>query len=313
MEATKKTFGKKLKKDAKRNWVLYLMILPVIVYFVIFNYIPMAGIAMAFQEVNIAKGIFGGEWIGWKNFETYFSGVYFNRTMLNTLIFSILGTVFTFPAPIILALMLHGVASKGYKRVIQTLSYLPYFISLVVVCGLIKEFVGPEGFIGEFFIKSGLIAEDTSLLLYKQYFRPIIIISDIWQGTGFSSIIYVAALSSIDPTLYEAAAIDGAERSAKLFHITLPSILPMIMMMLTLRMGSLLNVGFDKIVALYNAETREVGETIGSYVYQMSFGSGANANYGLSTAVGLFNSAASLILLFISNWLSKKFTSYGLI
>lgn len=310
----KKPFGKRLKRDMRKNWVLYLMFVPVLIFFAIFSYAPMVGIVMAFQEVNIAKGIFGGTWIGFKNFTDYFTNIYFSRTLLNTIVFSLLQTVFVFPSSIVLALMLHGVHHKIFKRSIQTISYMPYFISTVVVCGLIKNFLGPDGFIGELFIKMGLIQEDTSVLIYPKFFRGTIIISDIWQQIGFSSIIYVAALSGIDKGLYEASDIDGAGRFSKLFHITLPGILPMIMMMLVLRMGSLLSVGIDKIVALYNAETRVVGETIGSFVYNMSFGmGGSNASYGLSTAVGLFNSLASLILLIISNTLSKKLTSYGLV
>ena len=309
-----KPFRQRLQMDAKQNWPLYLMALPVIVFFIIFSYIPMAGIVMAFQNVNISKGIFGGEWIGIKNFTDYFTNIYFSRTMVNTLIFSFLQIIFVFPSSIVLALMLNGVAHKIFKRTVQTIYYMPFFISTVVVCGLIKSFLDPTGFIGSAFANWGWIDADTSVLIYPKYFRAIIIITDIWQGIGFGSIIYVAALSSIDKTLYEAADIDGAGRWTKLWYITLPSILPMIMLMLILKIGSLLSVGIDKIVALYNAETRPVAETISSYVYNMSFGmNGSNANYGLSTAVGLFQSVASLILLGISNWLGKKFTGYGLV
>ena len=309
---TKSTFFGKLKRDAQKNKMLYLLILPVIVYFVLFSYLPMAGIALAFQNYQLGNGFFESEFVGFAHFIRFFQDPYFLRTIRNTLIYGLWGLIFSFPAPIIFALLLNSVKNKFFKRSIQTCAYMPYFISLVVVCGLIKSFCDPYGFIGSWFGKMGWIGEDMSVLGDKRYFRAIIIISDIWQGLGFGSIIYVASLSSIDPSLYEAADLDGAGRCAKLFNITLPSILPTIMMMLTLRMGMILSIGYDKIVVLYSGETWEVGETIGSYVYRLGFTSNS-PEYSYTTAIGLFNSVATLILLVLSNKLNKKVTSYGLI
>lgn len=307
----KKTLRQRLKRDAQKNWPLYLLILPVLVYFVIFSYLPMVGISLAFQNYRLGNGFFESEWAGFAHFIRFFKDPYFLRTIRNTLLYGLWGILFTFPAPIIFALLLNAVHNKIFKRTIQTCAYMPYFISLIVVCGLIKSFCDPYGFIGSFFGEMGWVAEDMSVLGDKRYFRAIIILSDIWQGLGFGSIIYVAALSSVDAALYEAAELDGAGRAAKLFHITIPSILSTIMMMLTLRMGMILSVGYDKIVVLYSGETWEVGETIGSYVYRLGFASDA-PEYSYTTAIGLFNSVATLILLVISNKLNKKVTSYGL-
>ncbi len=311
-EQAKISFGKRLKRDAKKNWQLYLLMLPVLAYFVVFSYLPMVGITFAFQNYRLGDAFFESEWVGFEHFVRFFRDPYFLRTIKNTLLYSLWGLLFTFPAPIIFALLLHAVQNKIFKRSIQTCAYMPYFISLIVVCGLIKNFCGPYGFIGAAFGKMGLIPEDTSVLGEPKFFRAIIIISDIWQGLGFGSIIYVAALSSIEETLYEAAELDGAGRWAKLIYITLPSILPTIMMMLTLRMGMILSIGYDKIVVLYSSETWEVGETIGSYVYRLGF-TADTPEYSYTTAIGLFNSMATLILLVISNKLNKKVTSYGLI
>lgn len=307
----KESFGARVKKDAKNNWVLYLMFLPVLAFFVIFSYFPMAGILMAFEDYSPGQGFFNSEWIWFDHFKRFFADPYFGRTILNTLEFSALSLVFVFPSSIVYALMLNGIKNKIFKRSVQTAVYMPYFISLVVVCGLITTFVSSDGFIGVLCQKLGIIDPDTSLLIYPQYFKAIIIVSDIWQGIGFSSIFYVAALSSIDPTLYEAAELDGAGRMAKLFHITLPGILPMIMMSLTLKVGTLFSVGYEKIVLLYNVDTWVSGETISSYVYRLGFAS-TTAQYGYTTAIGLFNSVANLIMLFISNKLNKKLTGYGL-
>ena len=312
MKLQKMRLGQKIKKDARRNWVLYLMILPVLVYFIIFHYLPMLGISFAFQNYELGDGFFESEWVGFEHFARYFEDPYLGRTVRNTLMYSLWGLLFSFPAPIVFALMLCGVKNKIFRRGIQTFSYMPYFISLVVVAGLLRSFLSPEGFIGEFFGKMGWVQEDMSVLGDKRYFRGVIIISDIWQTIGFNSIIYVAAISSIDPTLYEAADIDGANRAQKLFKITIPSILPIIMLMLTLRLGTILNVGYDKIVLLYSGETMEVAETIGSYVYRLGFASDI-PQYSYTTAIGLFNSVLTLILLAISNFLSKKVSGYGMV
>jgi len=298
-------------RDFRKNYPVYILFIPVFAYFDLFSYWPMAGVSMAFQDYDIVKGMFGSPGAGFKHFANFFSDPYFGRLIGNTVIFSLLSIVFVFPMPIILALLLTAVHNKLFRRTIQTSVYMPFFIATVVVCGLIKNFVSNDGFIGMFFAKLGVVEDGTHLLTLPKFFRPIIVVSDIWQGVGFGSIIFVAALSSIDQTLYEAAAIDGAGRISKLFKITLPSILPMIMLMLTLRVGSLLSVGYEKIALLYGPETFPVADVLGSYVYRL--GVAAGNEYSYTTAIGLFNSVVSLVLLLIANYLSKKTTSYGII
>lgn len=301
----------RIKRDIKRNYSLYLIFLPVFIYFVIFNYWPMAGIFMAFQDYDIAKGMFGSPWVGFKHFTNFFNDFYFNRLLTNTVVYSILGIVFVFPMPILLALLINSINKKMVRRGLQTAVYLPFFISTVVVAGMLKSFLEPDGFIGAAFGALGIVDEGVFVLGEPRFFRGIIIVSDIWQGTGFSSIVYVAALSSIDKTLYEAASIDGAGRAANLFKITLPSILPMIMFMLVLKFGTLLSVNAEKITLLYSATTFEVADVFGSYVYRLGLAEGHQYSY--TTAIGFFNTVISLILLAISNYISKKTTSFGLV
>ena len=302
----------KILRDFKKNRMLYLLIIPVIVYFVIFAYGPMIGVVMAFQEYNVADGFFGSPWVGFAQFKTFFQSYFFGRLIRNTIIFSLLDLVIVFPMPIILALLLNSVKNKIFKRSVQTAVYMPYFISIVVVAGLIQNFLAPTGFIGEAFIRLGLVPKGEYMLGMPQFFRGIIVVTNVWQIIGFQSIIFIAALSSIDASLYEAASIDGAGRTAKLLRITLPSILPMIMLMLILKIGTLLGVAYEKIVLLYNTSTWEVGDVIGSYVYRLTFESN-RPGYSYTTAIGLFNSVVSLILLLIANVLSKKSTGYGLV
>ena len=312
MESEKTKKKGVILRDLKKNYSLYLLILPVIVFFAIFSYGPMFGVLMAFQNYDIMDGIFGSQWVGFEHFITFFKGYYFGRLIRNTVIFSLLDLAIVFPMPIILALMLNSVHNKLFKRSLQTAVYLPYFISVVVVAGLLRNFLAPKGFIGAAFAKLGLIPEGENMLGMPKFFRGIIVVSNIWQIVGFQSIIFIAALSSIDPTLYEAAEIDGAGRTSKLLRITLPSILPMIMLMLVLKIGTLLAVGYEKIVLLYNSSTWEVGDVIGSYVYRLGFETAA-VNYSYTTAIGLFNSVVSLILLLAANFLSKKATGYGMV
>ena len=302
----------RIARDFKKNYSLYLLILPVIAFFAIFSYGPMFGVLMAFQNYNMMDGIFGSQWVGFEHFVVFFKSNYFGRLIRNTVIFSLLDLAIVFPTPIILAIMLNSVLNKFFKRFVQTAVYLPYFISVVVVAGLLRNFLAPAGFIGAAFTKLGLISEGEYVLGEPKFFRGIIVVSNIWQTIGFQSIIFIAALSSIDPTLYEAAEIDGAGRTSKLLRITLPSILPMIMLMLVLKIGTLLAVGYEKIVLLYNSSTWEVGDVIGSYVYRLGFET-ASVNYSYTTAIGLFNSVVSLILLLVANFLSKKTTGYGMV
>lgn len=302
-----------VRRDIKMNWQIYLLAIPILAYFIVFNYIPMAGLAMAFQAYDMKKGFIGPgiDWVGFKWFAEFVSGPFFWRTFRNTFLISFYSLLFSFPMPVIFALMLNEVKNTYFKKTIQTMSYLPYFISMVVICGLIKDFCEVGGMLSTLAQSLGAYGGvATSLLEKKELFRVIYVGSDIWQGIGFGSIIYLAALSSIDQELYEAAVIDGAGRWKQTWHITLPGIAPTIIIMLIMRMGSLFSVGFEKIILLYNDLTMEVADVISSYVYRV--GIQVSARYDYSTAVGLFNSVINFALLIITNAISRKVSETSL-
>lgn len=298
---------KEIKRDFKINKAVYLMVAPIILFFIIFHYIPMTGLVMAFQRFKPGTGIFGSEWVGFKHFIDFFSGNYFFRVLSNTFLISFYDLLVGFPAPIIFALLLNEVRNRFFKRTIQTISYMPYFISMVIICGLIVEFTNSTGLIAQ--IVSYLGGKPVNYLARPEYFRMIFVLSNIWQSIGFSSIIYLATLSSIDQELYEAATIDGANRWRQTWHITLPGIASTIIIMLILRLGSLLSVGFEKIILLYTPSTYVTADVISSYVYRKGL---VEFNYSYSTAVGLFNSVISLILIIGANTLSKKYSETSL-
>ena len=298
---------KEIKRDFKINKAVYLMVAPIILFFIVFHYIPMTGLVMAFQRFKPGTGIFGSEWVGFKHFIDFFSGNYFFRVLRNTFLISFYDLLIGFPAPIIFALMLNEVRNRVFKKTVQTISYMPYFISMVIICGLIVEFTNSTGLIAQ--MVSFLGGKPVNFLAKPEYFRSIFVLSSIWQGIGFSSIIYLATLSSIDQELYEAATIDGANRWRQTWHITLPGISSTIIIMLILRIGSLLSVGFEKIILLYSPSTYETADVISSYVYRKGL---VEFNYSYSTAVGLFNSVVSLILILAANTLSRKYSETSL-
>ena len=300
----KKGFLEIAVKDIRRNKILYLLSIPIILWYLIFCYRPMVGVLMAFQNFNPVKGILGSQWVGMKHFVDFFTGIYAWRTIRNTLALSLLDLIFNFPAPIIFALMLNEVKNRYFKKTVQTISYMPYFISMVVMCGIIVDFTSAGGII------STLVANLTgtasqNLLGDPACFRPIYIISNIWQGLGYGSIIYIAALAGVDQELYEAATIDGAGRWKQTLHITIPSISSTIIIMLILKMGSMLSVGSEKVLLLYSPSTYETSDIISTYVYRMGFES---YNYGFSTAVGLFNSVVNTIFLLTNNYVAGKYS-----
>ena len=298
----KKTIVEKLKIEMRNYGALYVMALPIIIYYTLFRYIPMTGIVMAFQKFSIAKGIFGSDFIGFDNFKNFFSSYYCWRLIKNTFLISAYDLIFNFPAPIIFALLLNEIKGKRFKKTVQTISYLPYFISVVVMCGIVIDFCRSDGIISSIY---SMITgkESINLLGYAQYFRPTYIASNIWQGLGYGSIIYIAALANVDQQLYEAAVVDGAGRWKQTIHITLPSITPTIVVLLILRMGSILDVGYEKIMLLYNPATYGTADVISTFVYRKGF---IDSDYGYSTAIGLFNSVINLILLLIANYISRK-------
>ena len=297
----------KIRKLLWRDRYLYLLLIPAILYFIIFKFAPMYGVQIAFKDYKINLGIGGSEWVGTKYFQRLFKSSMFSRVFRNTLLLNIYSVIFGFPAPIILALMLNELRGERFKRTVQTVTYIPHFISMVVICSIIRQFCLSDGVfndIGAFFG-----AQRTALLQKPAYFRTIYVASGIWQEIGWSSIIYLAALTGIDPQLYEAAEIDGANRLRQTWHITLPGIMPTIIMLLILRMGSILGVGYEKILLLYNETIYETADVISTYVYRKGL---IEANFSYSTAVGLFNSIINVIFLVGTNLISKKVTDIGL-
>lgn len=296
-----------IRKDFYRNKLLYLMIAPALLYYVIFQYGPMYGAIIAFKDFTPSLGIVNSEWVGFAHFRDFFGGLYFWRTLSNTMLLSVCSLLFEFPAPIILALLLNELRSKALKGAIQTISYMPYFISLIVICGIIRDFVSSDGVITG--LLSPLVGDGTSMLQQPQLFRPIYVSSEIWQRMGWESIIYVAALSGIDPEQYEAAKIDGAGRWRQMWSITLPGILPVIVILLILRIGNFLNVGFEKIILLYNPAIYETADIISTFVYRKGL---IEFNWSFGAAVGLFNSVINLILLVSANALSRRWNENSL-
>ncbi|MCS7464360.1 ABC transporter permease subunit [Paenibacillus doosanensis] len=294
-------------KDFVLNKYLYLMMLPVLVYYAIFHYAPMYGAIIAFKDYTPMKGILGSPWVGLANFQDFFSSYYFWRILKNTIVISAYSLCFEFPAPIILAILINEVRNAAFKRVVQSITYMPYFISLVVICGMIKDFTNSDGIINMIYTYFG--GDGQAMLQKPELFRGIYIVSEIWQKIGWESIIYIAALMSIDQEQYEAARMDGAGRFKQILHITLPGILPTITIMFILRMGNLLNVGFEKIILLYNPATYDTADVINTFVYRkglLEFG------WSYSSAVGLFNSVINLILLISANWISRKINENSL-
>jgi len=299
------------KIDFQRNWVLYALFIPVALYFILFNYIPMVGIAIAFQDFKIARGIFGSEWIGLQNFVDLFTGEAFPLVIRNTFAMALLGLTLGFAAPVILALIISEMPWKGYRRAIQTISYMPNFVAAVVVAALVREFLGSNGGITQFLSLFGFDKQNWVANPNIPVFWLINAFTDIWQGAGFGTIVYIAAIGNVNKDLFEAAAIDGANRWQRLTRITMPSILPLIIMLLTLRIGLVFVVGFDKILLLYMPATYDVADVLTTYTYRMAFGSGGG-NYGLSAASGLFQSVVGTFLLLTSNYLNRKALKYSL-
>lgn len=283
------------------------MILPVIIYYILFHYKPMYGAIIAFKDFSPLLGIERSPWVGFKHFKDFFNGYYFWRILRNTIVISLNSLLFGFPAPIIFALLLNELRNQRFKRIVQTVTYMPHFISLVVICGMIKEFTMSTGVIPDILSYFGF--QKTNLLDKPHLFVPIYVISGIWQEVGWESIIYLAALASIDPELYEAAAIDGAGRWKQLWNVTLPGIVPTIMILLVLRIGRLLSVGHEKIILLYNPAIYETADVISSFVYRKGL---QEFNWSYSAAVGMFNSVINLFLLVMANRFSRKISESSL-
>lgn len=297
----KSSFFSRLKIDFLKNKELYFIIIPVIIFYILFHYTPMYGAIIAFKNYNPAKGVMNSQWVGLKHFQDFFSTYYFWRLLRNTLTISITSLVVGFPAPIILALMINELRSRAFSRTVQTVTYMPHFISTVVVCGMIVNFTRDTGAITTFLSYFGFPKE--TMLNNQGMFVPLYVISGIWQEVGWGSIIYLAALTGIDQELYEAAKIDGANRWKQTTKITIPCLVPTIIILLILRMGNMLNVGFEKIILLYNPTIYETSDVISSFVYRKGL---QEFNWSFSAAVGLFNSVINFTLVIASNWISRK-------
>ena len=289
------------KKDFSKYKYLYLMAVPMVVYYVLFNYIPMYGAIIAFKDFSAALGTWQSKWAGASYFRMFFEDVYFTRILRNTIQISLLDLAFGFPAPIILALLINEVRKNWFKKMVQTVTYVPHFISMMVIAGLIIDFTSRDGAINDMLALFGV--ERKTMLLVPGLFQPIYIVSEIWQKIGWGSIVYLGALTAVDPQLYEAASIDGTGRFGKIIHVTIPGILPTIIIMLILRLGSIMNVGYEKIILLYNPTIYETSDVISSYSYRKGL---QEMNYSYSTAVGLFNSVINFLLVIGANAISRK-------
>lgn len=300
LQTGKGSFLHRLGRDMQRNYSLYLLVIPVILFYALFHYKPMYGLIIAFKRFNPSMGILGSPWVGLANFKQFFEGFYFARVLKNTLIISFANLIFSFPAAIILAMLLNEIKNKLFAKTVQTVTYMPHFISLVVVCGMVVDFVSYNGVINKILMLFGI--EPVAFLQKPGAFVPIYVISSIWQEVGWSSIIYLAAITGINSELYEAAAIDGAGKFRQVFAVTLPGIAPTIVIMFLLSIGNIMSLGYEKIILLYNPMIYETSDVISSYVYREGL---ENFNFGLSTAVGLFNSIINFILVVGANKLSR--------
>ena len=293
--------------ELKRHWGIYLIMLPGILYYLIFKYGSMAGVIIAFEDYTPARGMLGSQWVGFEHFKEFFSDIYFFRVLKNTITLSLYDLLVGFPAPIILALLLNEIKNERFKKLVQTVTYLPHFISMVVICGLVITFCYKDGLINDILAMFGL--ERKSLLMEPQYYKTIHVFSGVWQQVGWGSIVYLAALTNVDMELYEAATLDGAGRWKQTLHVTLPGILPTIVTLLLLRIGSLMSVGYEKVILLYNPGIYETADIISSYVYRNGL---TRANYSYSAAIDLLNSIINLVLLIGANFVSKRVNDVGL-
>ncbi|MHA6480360.1 ABC transporter permease [Paenibacillus sp. strain BS8-2] len=296
-------------KRLHQDRVLYIMLIPFLLWYAVFVFKPMYGLQIGFKDFSLFKGIADSSWVGWENFRVFFESPYFLRVLKNTVILSFYGLVFAFPAPIILAILLNELRMSIFRKATQTFLYMPYFISVVIVAGIVTNFLSPGSGVVNLVIEK-LGGESIYFLTVPEYFRTIFVFSfDIWKEAGYNSIIFLAALTAINPQLYEAAVMDGANKFKQIIHITLPSILPTIMLLLIVKIGSIMDVSYEAIILLYQPVTYATADVISTYVYRSGLQEG---RYDLATAIGLFNAAIAFVLVMVTNKLSKKLTNNGL-
>ena len=306
----KKSFGARVVQDFARNWPIYLMALPVLAFFIVFSYKPMVGIIIAFKTYKPNLGIWGSPWApnyGFYHFISFFESIFFKRVVVNTLMLSLYDLVYGFPAPIILSILLSELTNQKFKKVVQTITYFPHFISAVVICGMVRQFAMSDGLLN--IIAGWFGAEPVSMLQQPDYFRGIFTGTNIWQGVGWASIIYLAAIAGVDQGLHEAAALDGAGRFRRIWHITLPGIKPTVVIMLIMQIGRMMSVGHEKIILLYNESIYDTADVISTFVYRRGL---LEFNWSFSTAVSLLNSVINFALVYVANAISRKVTETSL-
>jgi putative aldouronate transport system permease protein len=292
------------------NKALYVMLIPGLLNLLLFKYLPMWGLVISFQQFHPAMGIAGSKWVGFKHYIDFFSDPYFFRIIRNTLLLGLFTLMFMFPAPIVFALLLNELRSQKFKRVTQTISYMPHFLSIVVVVGLLRDLTSSsDGAINQLIVLLG--GEKIHFFTRPEWFRPMYIASGVWQGVGFGSIIYLAAIAGINPELYESAVIDGANRPAQIWHITIPSILPTIMILFILAVGGILGNDFHKILLMYSPFVYETADVIATYIYRVGIES-AGSNFSYASAVGFFSALISLVFLLVTNKVAKTLSEYSL-
>ena len=305
MKIADKTNVQRKKKNWQKDWQLHLMILPGLLFILIFKYMPLGGITIAFKEFLPGKGIWGSPWVGLENFEYMLALPDTKRVMWNTLFIAAAKILINFPVPIIISILLNEVKNHRFKRSVQTIIYLPYFISWVILAGIIQDLFAKEGLINQFLGIFG--AEPVFFLGNKYAFLGVLIGTDVWKNFGYNTVVYLAALTGIDETLYEAAKIDGANRFQQIWNVTLPGIAPIVVLMMILNLGNVLNAGFEQIFNLYNPLVYETADIIDTFVYRISL---VEANYSLGTAVGLLKSVVSFILIVTSYKIANKYSDY---
>ena len=300
----RKAFWKSLRRDCQ----LVFMLIPVVIFFAVFSYYPLYGILIAFKDYSISRGILGSPWAGLRYFRQFFSSPYFGRLLRNTVLISVYSLLWGFPVPILFALLLNEFKDGKFKRLIQTVSYLPHFISLVVICGILIDIFSPQGGVVNSLLYS-LTGKRINFFGEPEWFRTMYVGSGVWQEFGWNSIIYLAAITGINPDLYEAARIDGAGRLRQIWHVTLPGIKPTILTLLILNLGNIMSVGYEKIILLYSPTTYETADVISTYVYRTGL---LSQQYSYAGAVGLFNSAINIAILVLCNFAGKKLFGVGI-
>jgi putative aldouronate transport system permease protein len=302
------TVLKPRKRSIWRDKYLYLMLLPGLVYFVVYRYLPMYGVTIAFRDFRVTRGILGSEWIGWQNFESVFNAPFFWMVFRNTIIISLYKVVLAFPVPIVLAIMMNEVRKQWYKRSVQTIMYLPHFLSWVVAAHLIVVFMGPHSGVLSG-VYADLFGRRLDVLVNPRLFRGLLVVTEIWKTAGWGTIVYLAALAGVDPTLYEAAIIDGARKYQQIIYVTIPTIMPVIVIMFILRVGHILDAGFEQVFVLQNPLVYEVSEILDTYVYKTAFREG---RYAFGAAVGLFKAVIGLVLVASTNYVSRRVGQEGM-